>query len=62
MMTLQDQLNKIEKFGGHPMVVSAPADAVTFDAMIIIYLDETHTRLYQVHMFNTKTGQVVGTV
>jgi hypothetical protein len=61
MDTLERKLNSIKRLGAFPVVKEAPKGAVTFDTMVVVYLDEKHKRLYQVHFYDTKTGKVVGT-
>lgn len=58
---LERKLDSIRRLGGHPVVKPAPAGAITFDRMVIVYLDDKYKRLYQVHFYDTQTGKVVGT-
>ena len=54
---LEKRLKEIKRFGMHPDVVPAPTGAVTFDRMIVVYLDEARKRLYQVFFYNTVTDE-----
>ena len=51
-LALERKLDSIRRLGGFPVVKSAPADAITFDCMVIVYLDDKYKRLYQVHFYN----------
>ena len=48
---LERKLRMIQRMGGFPEVVDAPKAAISFDKMIIVYLDTAHKRLYQVHFW-----------
>lgn len=58
---LERKLDSIRRLGGFPVVKSAPEGAVTFDRMVIVYLDVALKRLYQVHFYDTRTEKVMGT-
>lgn len=58
---LERKLSSIKRLGAFPVVKEAPKGAITFDTMVVVYLDKDYKRLYQVHFYDTKTGKVVGT-
>ncbi len=61
MELLNLKLDSIRRLGGFPVVKDAPEGAISFDKMVIVYLDEACKRLYQVHFYDTKTNKIVGT-
>src|SRR5690242_8758272 len=52
MEKLEKRLRDIVRFGMFPVVLPAPKGAVTFDRMIVTYLDDQHRRMYQVFFYN----------
>ncbi len=40
-------------------VVSAPKDAVSFDKMLVVYLDETRRFVRRVSFYNSKTDKFI---
>lgn len=55
---MESILKQIKQFGFFPKVVDAPKDAVSFDKMIVCYLDKEFKRLYQVYLYNSKSDCV----
>ncbi len=55
---LEKRLENIRRFGMYPEIAPAPRDAVTFDCMILAYLDEAKKRLYQVFFYHTGTDEI----
>ncbi len=56
---LERKLDQIRNAGLTPVVVPAPTGAITFDRMVVVYIDKACKRLYQVHFYDTKTSKVM---
>lgn len=54
-------LSDIERAGMKPEVKPAPHDAQTFDQMILVWLPRHKPFLYQVHLWDSGEGKIVGT-
>jgi len=61
MEKLKSLLKQYMKNGLYPLVRHAPAGAVTFDCMILIYTDSEYKRLMQIHFYNTKDSEIKAT-
>jgi hypothetical protein len=55
---LRKRLQQITNFGMFPEVTMAPDGAVTFDKMVLVYLEPGPKRLYQVFFYNTEKDEM----
>ena len=61
MDKLQRKLAEIARAGMRGEVKDAPHDAVSFDKMIIVWLERAKPFLYQVHFWNSELEKIVAT-
>jgi hypothetical protein len=59
MTNLQQRIADYKRLGCVVEMVPAPKDAVTFDKMMVVWVDEKKQTIYHVNKWNTKKDDFV---